>query len=152
MPGPVPNRTTDLSRERDANRGGRPPITKGELRPVVDVLAPDEEWHPIAKHLYLSLAASGQSDFYQESDWALAWSLCEDLSYYKAMGKRSGQMLQTIYSAMERLLVTEADRRRVRIELTEPENEEQDAAIMKLADYQEGLGVSINDDHEESGS
>ena len=65
MPGPVPNRTTDLSRERDANRGGRPPITKGELRPVVDVLAPDEEWHPIAKHLYLSLAASGQSDFYQ---------------------------------------------------------------------------------------
>lgn len=139
--GPVPNRSDDLSRERDSNRNGRPAITKGELRPVVDIEAPDEAWHPIAQKLYLSLANSGQSDFYQESDWMLAWSICEDLSYYKRMGKRSGQMLQTIYTAMERLLVTEGDRRRVRIELTEPNTGEDDAALYALADYREDLGL-----------
>lgn len=142
MPGPVRNRSEDLSRERDANRGGRPTITKGDLRPVVDVLPPDENWHPIASRLYLSLASSGQSDFYQESDWAFAWSLCEDLSYYKKMGKRSGQMLQSIYTSMTRLLVTEADRRAVSIELTDPETDgENEATLTVLSDYQEGLGI-----------
>ena len=141
MPGPVPNRSDDLSRTRDANRGDRPPITKGELRPVYDVLAPGEDWHEIAKELYLSAAESGQSDFYQKSDWMLWYSLCEDLSHYKKMGRRSGQLLATIYSTMTDLLVSEGARRRVRIELTEPEPEQDDAAVLALADYRTDLGV-----------
>jgi hypothetical protein len=44
-------------------------------------------------------------DFYQNSDWAFAYSLCEDLYHYEKSGKSSGQMFQTIYSAFERLLV-----------------------------------------------
>lgn len=142
LPGPVPNRSDDLSRERNANRAGRPTLTKGELRPVVNVPAPDEDWHPIATNLYMSLMASGQADFYQESDWAFAFSICDDLSYYKNTTKRSGQMLQSIYSAMSNLLVTEADRRRVRIELQEPEPEEDGATLTVLADYTEGLKAS----------
>lgn len=141
MPGPVPNRSTDLSRERDTNRGDRLPLTKGTLRPVEDVPGPDPDWHPIAQELYLSAAESGQSDFYQKSDWLLWFSLCEDLSYYKKMGKRSGQMLQTIYSTMTELLVSEGARRRVRIELHEPEPEEDDAAVLALADYRSDLGM-----------
>lgn len=144
--GPVPNRSEDLSRERDANRGDRPEITKGVLRPVVDVPAPDEDWHPIATNLYLSLATSGQADFYQDSDWAMAYSICDDLSFYKKNDfKRSGQMLQTIYSAMERLLVTEGDRRRVRIELTEPAQSEEDAALYVLNDYMAGLDAAAEE-------
>ena len=53
----------------------------------------------------------------------LAFSLCDDLPHYENSPKRSGQMPQTIYAAMERLLVVEGDRRRVPIELTEPEDE-----------------------------
>lgn len=140
--GPVPNRSDDLARPRERKGKEIVPITKGTLRTVVDVPAPDEHWHPIAQELYLSLAESGQSDFYQKSDWILAYSLCEDLSYYKNSGKRSGQMLQTIYSTMERLLVAEGDRRRVRIELTEPQVEEEDAAVLALADYRAALGVA----------
>lgn len=139
--GPVPNRSEDLSRSRDAERGDRAPITKGELRPVLDVPAPDEDWHPIAQRLYLSLASSGQSDFYQESDWAFAFSLCDDLSYYKKQGQRSAMMLSSIMSAMSNLLITEADRRRVRIELSEPEPEEEEAAVLAIADYRKDLGV-----------
>lgn len=145
--GPVPERSDNLSRDRDANRGGRPDVTKGVMRPV-DIPDADPEWHPIAKMLWESLEQSGQSDFYQQTDWAFAYSLCEDLSMYKkpftsATGveyhKRSGQMLATIYSAMSNLLVTEADRRRVRIELEEPDDESTSAAVLAIADYKQML-------------
>lgn len=139
--GPVPNRSEDLARPRSRNgvarEGGE--ITKGTMRPVANRLEPDENWHPIATHLYESMASSGQADFYQDSDWAMAWSPCDDLSYYKRSTKRSGQMLQTIYSAMERLLVTEGDRRRVRIELQEAPPEADSAAVIAIATYREEL-------------
>lgn len=51
-------------------------------------------------------------------------------------------MLQTIYSASERLLVAEGDWRRVRIELHEPEPEEQSAAVLAIADYKKDLGLA----------
>ncbi|MER6231750.1 hypothetical protein ABT169_21745 [Streptomyces sp. NPDC001616] len=108
---------------------------------AVKVPNADSGWHPIARRLWDSLKTSGQADFYQNSDWAFAYSLCEDLSYYKKSGKRSGQMLQTIYSAFERLLVAEGDRRRVRIELTEPVPEQDSAAVVAIADYKKVLGV-----------
>lgn len=42
--------------------------------------------------------------------------------------------LQTIYSALERSLVTEAHRRRVRIELHEPEDDSEPASVLAIAD------------------
>ncbi len=105
----------------------------------------DKDWHPIAKKLYDALKTSGQADFFQNSDWAFAYSLCDDLSYYKKSGKRSGQMLQSIMSAMERLLVTEADRRRARIELHEPEDDSTPASVLAIADYKAELGLDEGD-------
>ncbi|MEU8327320.1 hypothetical protein [Micromonospora sp. NPDC048839] len=140
MPGPVPNREDDLARPRERKGGDVQAVTRGELRPVV-VPRADANWHPIARMLWDSLKKSGQADFYQQSDWAFAFSLCEDLSVYKKSGKRSGQMLQTIYSAMTNLLVTEADRRRVRIELHEAEEEETPASVAVMDDYRRGLGI-----------
>ena len=97
---------------------------------------------------------SGQKDFYQNSDWAFAYSLCEDLSVYKSSGQyvgrggRSAQMLQTIYAAMTNLLVTEADRRRVRIELEPPSPEETPAAVLAIADYREALDLAPEGDEQ----
>jgi hypothetical protein len=51
-------------------------------------------------------------------------------------------MLQTIYSSFERLLVAEGDRRRVRIELHEPEDEGDTAAVVAIADYRQELGLA----------
>lgn len=140
MPGPVPNREADLARPRSRKGSDQQSVTKGELRPV-SVPNADRDWHPIARRLWDGLKSSGQADFFQNSDWAFAYSLCEDLSVYKKSGKRSGQMLQTIYSAMERLLVTEGDRRRVRIELHEPEDESTPAAVLAIAEYKKDLGL-----------
>lgn len=147
-PGPVPNRSEDLARPRSRKGGDRTEVTKGTMRPV-EIPEMDPDWHPIAKMLWQSLEQSGQADFYQQSDWAFAYSICEDLTRYKeplvnqATGelyfKRSGQMLATIYSAMERLLVTEGDRRRVRIELQPPEPEGDDATLVVLKSYEEAL-------------
>jgi hypothetical protein len=138
--GPVPHREADLARPRSRNGGDQQAVTKGEMRSVRWPTA-DREWHPIARDLYNACKRSGQADFYQQSDIALLYSLCDDLSYYKSSYKRSGQMLQSIYSAMERLLVTEGDRRRVRIELHEPEKDGDSAAVLAIADYKDDLGV-----------
>ncbi|MGW6404511.1 phage terminase small subunit [Streptomyces sp. NPDC055134] len=127
-------------RPRERKGGDVQSVTRGVARHTRAPNA-DRSWHPIAKRLWDSLKESGQADFYQASDWARAYSLCENLSYYKKSGKRSGQMLQTIYSAFERLLVAQGDRRRVRIELHEPEPEEQSAAVLVIVDYKMALGV-----------
>jgi hypothetical protein len=141
VPGPVPNREADLARPRERGGSNVQPVTKGELRPVT-IPEADPAWHPIAVRLYESMRTSGQSDFYQNSDWAFLVSVCDDLSHYKKSMKRSGQMLQTIYSALERLLVTEGDRRRVRIELHEPDDDSTPASVVAIEDYRRELGVA----------
>lgn len=136
--GPVPHRSNDLSRERDVNRSGRPDITRGELLPT-DIPEADPEWHEIAKMLWEGAATSGQRDYYQNSDWALLYSLCDDFSDYKNQGRRSATMAATLYAATSSLLLTEGDRRRARIELSAPVENEDDASITVLAGYKDAL-------------
>ncbi|WP_432482582.1 phage terminase small subunit [Kineococcus esterisolvens] len=141
MPGPVPNREEDLARPRSRKGGDQQAVTKGVSRPT-RVPHADPDWHPIAKRMWDSLKVSGQADFYEQSDWAIAFSLMDDLSHYKKSGKRSGQMLQVIMTSLSNLLVTEADRRRVRIELADPEPETDDESVTAIADYRAQLGVA----------
>lgn len=137
MAGPIPERTEFLAEPRKAERGE---VTKGTLRPV-NIPTGDPGWHPVAMRVWDAMKNSGQADFYQESDWAFAYSLMDDLSYYKNSGKRSGQMLQSIYSAMERLLLTEADRRRARIELSEPEDKGEAASVTAINNARAALNL-----------
>lgn len=141
MPGPIPNRSTDLSRERDADRADRPSLKKGEMLPV-RIPGPDGSWDSIALKLWYSLEESGQSKFYQQSDWAYAYIIVNELSeYLKSEGKgRSAMRFQVIMQSLANLLVTEADRRRIRIELEEPQEDEgPSAAVLALADYEKQL-------------
>lgn len=149
MPGPVPNRSEDLARPRERKGADQQSVKTGEMRPVTIPRA-DPEWHPIARKMWDSLKTSGQADFFQNSDWAFAYSLMDDLSMYKKpfvskdgveYHKRSGQMLQVIMTSLERLLVTEADRRRARIELSAPEEESETASVIALADYRKDLDL-----------
>lgn len=139
MPGPIPNRESDLARPRARKGGDQMPVIKGTLRPLSEALEPDPNWEPIAIELYESLFSSGQSDYYQDSDIALAWSLCDDLSYAKRSPKRSGQLLQTIYSGLERLAVAYGDRMRLRLELSTPPPEEDDAEVVAMDAYRDRI-------------
>lgn len=145
MPGPVPSRSEDLARPRERKGSDVQSVTKGELRGVT-IPHKAQDWHPIAVKMWEGLKTSGQADFFQNSDWAFAYSLMDDLSYYKKSGKRSGQMLQSIYSALERLLVTEADRRRVRIELSAPEPEDKPASLIAIEGYRAALEEEDDED------
>lgn len=172
--GPVPKRSEDRIRRNKPDGLG---VTKGTMRPVT-IPRPDPKWHPIAKRLYKSMSTSGQADFMQNSDWALAYSLCDDLSRYKREEDSraraqdladkwwsltreeridaglspdtaphvpkggSAMKLQSIYSALDRLMVTEADRRRLRIELQEPTDDVVPAEQAVMDEYRRALAQS----------
>jgi len=135
--GPVPKRSESRQRRNE-------PDSEVVSAPgAVDVGQPDapDDWHPIAKRLWESMGESGQSRFYEPSDWAVAFSLMDDLSYYKNGAKRSGQMLQTIMSSLSSLLLTEGDRRRLQIELARPdEGEAGDPKVVVMDKWRKKLG------------
>lgn len=115
--GPVPKRKDALNGHRSKDELWGDTVTRAPGAAKVRAPAADRDWHPIAKKLWAALKKSGQAQFYEPSDWAVAYSLMDDLTYYKNSSKRSGQMLTAIYSAMTSLLMTEGDRRRVALEL-----------------------------------
>lgn len=91
MPGPIPRRDEENTRPR-SRRGaaGGPTVQVGELRPTKDWL-PDPDWHPIAISAFESFKNSGQSDWFQDSDWAFLFTLCDDLSRYKRQEDRADE-------------------------------------------------------------
>jgi hypothetical protein len=85
---------------------------------AVRVPAADRAWHPIAKRWYQSLKKSGQARFYEPSDWMTARYTAELMSRLLNQGERpSAQLVASLNSLMSSLLVTEGDRRRVRMEI-----------------------------------
>lgn len=110
--GPVPKRS-DQRRRRNKDV----PMTTG--RAAEDVVQPDADpdWHPIAREWYDSLAESGQSFWFEPSDWATAKYVAEAMSRNLLSGRFSGQLFAAVLAGTTSLLSTEGDRRRLRIEL-----------------------------------
>lgn len=145
--GPIPEREANLARPRERKGKDEQPVKKGTLFPTHQPEA-DPEWTPLAKMIWQSLADSGQSAYYQQSDWAYAYMLCEQITEYhinletgEVKKRRSPEMLKAIMNGLSNLLMTEGDRRRVRIELEEPEVEESKATLTIMSQYKENLGV-----------
>lgn len=134
--GPVPERTENIIGHRAKDFADD--VSRAPAREVTWHQA-DPDWHPIARQLYMAAKKSGQAVYYQQSDIALLYSICDDLSDFKKSGRRSAQMASAIYSALTGLLLSEGDRRRVRIELdsTQPEDEAGKAAD----DFYATLGI-----------
>ena len=113
MPGPVPKRS---SARRRRNLDGRPDTSIFQGDPVV-APDPDPAWHPIAARWYASLADSGQSQFYEPSDWALACYVAEVMTRNLEGGRFNAQLFASVLNAMTELLTSEGSRRRARLEL-----------------------------------
>lgn len=120
--GPLPKRS-DEPHSRRAGMDARDKAKDGFIYTTspagnhVTIPEPDPDWHHIARYLWDGMLESGASRFYESTDWAVLFSVCDDITYYKRCGKRSGQMLASINSMLTSLLCTEGDRRRVGIEL-----------------------------------
>lgn len=131
--GPVPKKEAERRRRNDDGveliKINLDELIAGE----VEVPAADPNWHPIATHFYESLQKSGQAIWLEPSDWSVAYILAESLSrdlkpQFVGMSEETGEaILMTIplkgsslssyLKAFSALLVTEGDRRRLRIEL-----------------------------------
>ena len=109
----------------------------GKMRPVKQVNADRKKWHPRALAWFDSLRTSGQSDYFQDSDWAQAKIIADLLTHaYNAEFYRMAQMLDTISSMMAKLGTTEADRRQLlRIELEHDSPEEEGPGAMAEGAY-----------------
>lgn len=134
--GPVPYRS-----EERAPRPDDIEITKIEA--VGSVEQPElmiTDPHPFTVELWESLGESGQSMYYEPSDWAFARFTLHFADGLLKNSRPSAQMLQSINSAFSDLLLSEGARRRVRMEV---EREGAKADVVDLAQlFQERMGLA----------
>jgi len=144
--GPAPKRDAERAghRSQDYNADH---VTLDE---PVEIPEADSTWHSKAKAWYESLVKSGQSRFYEPSDWAKAMLIADALSEYMAdvdagpafddngrpLSARfaNAATLKVLFSEMASLGVTESDRRRMRIEIERKREQTED----ELADVIRG--------------
>lgn len=99
---------------------------------------PREHWHAIAREWFESLAPSGQARWFEPSDWSAAVFVAETMSRALSVNKPlSGHTITAILSGMGALMSTEADRRRLRIELERGDqvDADDDASVTVLNDH-----------------
>ena len=137
-PGPVPKRSTERRRR---NKESEVEIVK-PLTGKVEQPAPDPKWHPIALDWYESLSESGQAQFYEPSDWQAARLVAVVMSKNLRQKQFSSVLFASVWAAMGDLLTTEADRRRVRMEIERGGEPGEPASVTAIADYRERFGAS----------
>lgn len=137
MPGPVPKRASE---RRRTNKENRPQSVKVAASRVA-VPAGDPDWHPIARDWYASLAVSGQSVFYEPSDWQTARFVAESMHRNLSAARFSAQQFAATMAAMTELLTTEGARRRARVELEREQGEAVlPASVVAMDAYRDALG------------
>lgn len=101
----------------------------------------DPGWHPLIRDLYFDIRKSGQAAFYEPSDWGMLRIGCEVMSAQMNSGKPSAVMFASWDALMARLLVTEGDRRRMRLELDrDPQADpDRDAGVASMEDWRARL-------------
>lgn len=157
--GPAPKRS-------DQRRRANPTATEERLADATrlergDQVCPDasDEWHPIARTWFDSLAGSGQAALYESSDWALAAVLAESISrelkpqpVVIGQGENAtiemheqpmkGATLAAFLKGCTALLITEADRRRAAVELqTKRADDGEPAPVTDIRSWREALNA-----------
>jgi len=132
--GPVPKRSEDRHR-RNSPEPSRIVVSGGAApQPEGDPL-----WCPAAQRLWRAWGESGQSRFFQASDWAFAQFLCDELTYYLSFKRHNGQILAQIMSGLSSLLTTEGDRRRVQVELVAEDPKAGFGSVEVMAEWKSRL-------------
>ena len=84
----------------------------------------DKGWHPKARSWYNSLKISGQTKFWEPSDWATAVAAAD--AYNVFLRTHNASILAQFVRLSERLGATLSDRKKSRVELEEPVQEDED--------------------------
>lgn len=136
--GPVPKRSSArLGHSKKEKVDSVAPVTATVAMPKAN-----SRWHPIARDWFNSLAESGQSQYFEPSDWQAARYVGDVMSRnLKQTSRFSAVLFQAVWSAMNDLLTTEGARRRVRMEIERGDPAAQAASVTALADYRKTLGA-----------
>lgn len=138
MPGPPPKRIEERRRRN---------LVPGESVIAVDggVLVPElpSRTHPIAAAWYESLRESGQSAFYEPSDWAAAVLATVVMTKMLRAPRLSGPALHVVWTMMESLLTTETSRRRARLHVQRLTEKPQSDGPTALDEYRRALGGGL---------
>lgn len=113
--GPAPKRSTERRRRNKVD------VESVLVGGVVEVPVLEGDHSAVAVRFWERLGESGQAQFYEPSDWALAELVVLAIDSFVA--KPSAMMLSSINQMLSSLLVSEADRRRARMELEREESE-----------------------------
>ena len=132
------------------------PVAHAAAGESVEAPPADDDWHPIARGWYEALAVSGQSVFYDASDWHTAYAVAESMSrefkpqpvvdkdggvqWVSFPPKASAVMAWLKAGAV--LLATEGDRRRAGLELVRGNVQEAETDVSELDDYRQRLRSS----------
>lgn len=140
---PIPKRSDQLHDKRPSRLEGLTQLAVNN--PYYEQPEPNPDWHPIAMQWYESLPKSGQSHYYQASDWATA-VMCADLisrEFHRADDPESKKgispmMIHEIFTQAGNLLTTEGERRRLRLELIRAEkNDDSEEVVTALEQYKQ---------------
>lgn len=141
--GPVPKRSSERRRRNKESKPqkvaskSKPKAAKAPTTPEPGRRPAKKTWHPIAREWYDSLDESGQSEFFEPSDWAAAFYVAEVMSRHLKAKRLSAQLFASIWQAMGELLTTEGARRRVQIEIEREEEKPEPASVTAIADYRQ---------------
>ena len=139
MPGPVPKHK-DERRRRNVYQGETPVYVTGTTEApelVVDV-------HPLARRMWDAITKSPVAQFYQETDWIAAGYFCVLMSKTLTDWKPPSSTYSLISQLESRLLLTEGSRRRARLMIERPdeddsEDEDVPEGVADIADYRKSL-------------
>lgn len=157
--GPIPEREANLARPRERKGSDEQSAKRGQLRDIQIDWQPDPEWQELTKQMWEAGKVSGMSDFYQDSDYAQMWFMCQEMDRYtkprvnqktgELYYKQSPEMVKAIVTMMNNLGFDEGSRRRVRIELDPPQEQKKDAQVLAFELYSNALEQSAQTDSEE---
>lgn len=146
--GPVGKRSDARVRRNTTDDNGLE-TKKAPAAAKVKIPAEDRAWHPAVKAWWRSLKESGQSRFFEPSDWQAARLTARFGSrVFKHLDsadvddlKRLRPSVAQFWTMAADLGTTEAARRRVRIELIRAgEGDGDTAEVIDLAEYQQDYG------------
>jgi hypothetical protein len=115
MPGPVPKRSDERIRRNIETIETETIEAYGEV--IVPPLDLPFGADPMVVDFYESIVLSGYSKYYEPSDWQHARLTCFIMQTIVTSTKPSAEMYKALQTAMSNMLVTEGDRRRLRIEI-----------------------------------
>jgi hypothetical protein len=101
-------------------RRNKPAVPVEKVETIGVVAVPElgfDDPHFLTVDLYRSLSESAQARFYEPSDYQIARSVLHFLDQQFKTSRPSGQMVQSLFSQLTDLLLTEGARRRVRLEV-----------------------------------